>query len=241
MDIRKIKDDCVSWIKSYFDENGADCNAIIGISGGKDSTIVAALCVEALGRDRVIGILMPCRKQKDIADAYRVIEYLGIKSYLADVFPAVHEVTKSVQNHVKPSVQTRINLTPRIRMATLYAFSQSLNGRVANTCNLSENKIGFSTLYGDGAGDFAPISQLTVTELYELGELLGLPTELVKKKPACDHGDDEDVIGFSYEVLDKYIRTGECEDKRIKEMIDSLERRNKFKSEPMPAFRPELS
>ncbi len=241
MDIEKIKEELIAWIREYFEENGKGCNALIGISGGKDSTIVAALCTEALGADRVIGILMPCRTQKDILDAYRVTEHLGIKSYEADVFPAMHEVMKSIRKcGIRPSSQTSINITPRIRMATLYAFSQSLNGRVANTCNLSENYIGFSTKYGDGAGDFAPIANLTVTELYELGKLLDIPFDLVKKTPACDHGVDEEVIGFSYDVLDRFIREGICEDSRIKETIIKLERQNRFKMLPMPAFVPKI-
>ncbi len=238
MDIRKVKEDCVAWIRDYFAENGKGCNAVLGLSGGKDSSIVAALCVEALGKERVIGILMPCGKQKDIADAHRVAECLQITTYEADVFPAMHAVLKSVRPHVKPSVQAHVNLTPRIRMATLYAFSQSLNGRVANTCNLSENYVGFSTRYGDGAGDFAPIAMLTVEELYALGALLPLPPDLVTKRPACDHGDDEAVLGFSYEVLDRYIRTGICEDDKVKETIDRLERQNRFKLQPIPCFCP---
>ncbi len=239
MDIKKVHTDCVQWIRDYFAENGNNSNAVIGISGGKDSTIVAALCVEALGAERVIGVLMPYHKQADINDAYRVCEHLSIKYYEIDVFPAAAAVTQGLRNaHIKPSIQTKINLTPRIRMATLYALSQSVNGRVANTCNLSENYIGFSTHYGDSAGDFAPISMLTVSELYELGRELGLPIDLAEKKPACDHGDDEDVIGFSYEMLDKYIRTGICSDSAVKEKIDELERKNRFKLTLMPKFIP---
>ncbi len=236
MNIKKIRQDCVEWIRNYFEENGKDCSAVIGISGGKDSSIVAALCVEALGKDRVIGVLMPYRKQKDIGDAYRIVEHLGIQSYEIDVFSPVQEIVKGIRQHIHPSVQSRINLTPRIRMATLYAVSQSVNGRVANTCNLSENYIGFATRYGDGAGDFAPIANLTVTELFELGQELGLPIDLAHKKPACDHGEDEDVIGFSYDILDKYIRTGVCEDEIVKQRIDEMEKKNRFKLQLMPSF-----
>lgn len=239
MDIKKVKNDCVQWIKEYFAENGGSSNAIIGISGGKDSSIVAALCVEALGASRVIGVLMPYHKQADIDDAYRICNHLGIRYYEIDVFPAASAISQGLRNaHIRPSVQTKINLTPRIRMATLYAVSQSLNGRVANTCNLSENYIGFSTYYGDSAGDFAPISMLTVTELFALGQELGLPIDLAEKKPACDHGEDEDVIGFSYETLDRYIRTGVCENRAIKDKIDELERKNRFKLNLMPKFIP---
>ncbi len=240
MDIQKIRNDCVNWIRNYFEKNGKDCKAVIGISGGKDSTIVAALCVEALGRERVVGVLMPYRKQKDIGDAYRVIEHLGIEKYEIDVFPLVRAVVDGMGKSLRPSVQCRINLTPRIRMVTLYAVSQTVGGRVANTCNLSENHIGFSTHFGDSAGDFAPIAMLTVTELYELGKALGLPIDLAVKKPACDHGDDEDVIGFSYEILDKYIRTGVCEDAAVRAKIDDLNRKNRFKLERMPTFDPKL-
>ncbi len=241
MDINRIKKDCVEWIRQYFDGAGPDSKAVIGISGGKDSSIVAALCVEALGADRVVGVLMPYRKQSDIGDSYRIVEHLGIQSFEIDVFPAAQEVVKGMRMaKLRPSVQTSINLTPRIRMTVLYAVSQSVNGRVANTCNLSENHIGFSTYNGDGAGDFAPIAMLTVTELYELGKELGLPIDLAVKKPACDHGDDEDVIGFTYEVLDRYIRTGVCEDRKIKARIDELERKNRFKLELMPKFIPEV-
>ncbi len=240
MDIKKIRQDCVQWIRDYFEENGKDCCAVIGISGGKDSSIVAALCVEALGAERVVGVLMPYRKQKDICDAYRIVEHLGIKKYEIDIFNSVRAVVTSMGEELKPSVQARINLTPRIRMVTLYAVSQSLNGRVANTCNLSENHVGFATHYGDGAGDFAPIAMLTVTELVELGKEMGLPIDLVVKKPACDHAADEDVFGFTYEVLDKYIRTGVCEDAALKEKIDDMQKKNKFKLERMPCFIPEI-
>ncbi len=239
MDMQKLRRDCVAWICDYFEKNGPDCNAVIGISGGKDSSIVAALCVEALGADRVIGVLMPYHKQKDIGDAYRVVEHLGIKSYEIDVFPSANAVVKTLGGAgIRPSTQTHINLTPRIRMVTLYAVSQSLNGRVANTCNLSENTIGFATLYGDSAGDFAPIAGLTVTELYALGRELGLPLDLAEKKPACDHGVDEEVIGFSYDVLDRYIREGVCDDPAVRARIDELERKNRFKLELMPRFVP---
>ncbi len=238
MDAKQLKEDCVRWIRDYFEQNGKGCCAVIGISGGKDSSIVAALCVEALGKERVVGVMMPYRKQKDIRDAYRVAEHLGIQTYEINVFDAVNAVRKGIEQHFKPSVQARVNLTPRIRMATLYAVSQSLGGRVANTCNLSENFVGFATLYGDGAGDFAPIAGLTVTELLELGKELDLPYELVAKTPACDHGKDEETFGFLYAVLDRYIRCGECEDEAVRAKIDEMHRQNRFKLEQMPSFCP---
>ena len=139
---------------------------------------------------------------------------------------------------IEISEQTRINLPPRIRMSTLYAVSQSHNGRVANTCNLSEDWIGYSTRYGDSVGDFSPLCNVTVTEAKIIGELLGLPHNLVHKTPSdgLSGMSDEEKIGFTYEALDKYIRTGICEDEETKAKIDRLNRINKFKLEPMPGF-----
>lgn len=251
-DVYKIKDECVKWIRNWFKENGKGCNAVIGISGGKDSSIVAALCVEALGKDRVIGVLMPNGVQKDIGDAIKLVEYLDIKYTTVDIEDAVDGVLNNIldiyipkiygYNEINISKQTEINLPSRIRMTTLYAVSQSVNGRVANTCNLSEDWVGYSTRYGDSAGDFSPLSNLTVTEVKEIGYALGLPKELIEKTPSdglCDKS-DEDNLGFTYDVLDRYIRTGKIEDKKIKEKIDELHRKNAFKLKPIPSYMPYL-
>lgn len=236
----KVKNECVAWIRSFFAENGADCNAVVGISGGKDSSVVAALCVEALGKERVIGVLMPCGVQHDIDCAQRLVEHLGIKSYTINVFDAVEAVKKQVCAQLELSNQSVVNLSPRIRMATLYAVSQSVNGRVANTCNLSEDWVGYSTRYGDAAGDFSPLANLTVQEVKAIGELLGLPEDLVHKTPIdglCGKS-DEDNLGFTYAVLDKYIREGVIADAAVKEKIDRMHTNNLFKLQLMPAFWP---
>lgn len=238
-DALKVKNDCVAWIKDFFEKNGKNCNAVIGISGGKDSSIAAALCVEALGRDRVIGVLMPCGEQADIDCAQLLVKHLGIKSYTVNVKDAVEGVKNALPKELEISPQTLTNLPPRIRMATVYAISQSCNGRVVNTCNLSEDWVGYSTRYGDAAGDFSPLSDMTVTELKQIGRLLELPIELVDKTPIdglCGKTDEEN-LGFTYAVLDKYIRTGEIDDMAIKERIDTLHARNKFKLELMPSFK----
>ena len=174
----EVKNKCVAWIQKFFDENGPECNAFVGISGGKDSSVVAALCVEALGRERVIGVLMPCGVQADIDMAKKLVAYLGIRSFEVNIEAAVQGVLSSMTG-ITVTDQTKTNLPPRIRMATLYAVSQSMNGRVANTCNLSEDWVGYSTRYGDAAGDFSPLSRLTVTEVKAIGRVLGLPAELV--------------------------------------------------------------
>jgi len=241
-DAIKVKNDCVEWIRDFFAENGRDCNAIIGISGGKDSSVAAALCVEALGKDRVIGVLMPCGEQSDIDCSRQLVEFLGIKNYTVDIKDAVEGLTNALPEGMEITAQTRTNIPPRVRMATLYAIGQSNNGRVVNTCNLSEDWVGYSTRYGDAAGDFSPLCHLTVAEVKEIGRVLGLPENLIEKTPAdglCGKT-DEDNLGFTYAVLDKYIRTGVCEDEKTKERIDYLHRISRFKLELMPQFRPEI-
>ena len=241
-DAIKVKNECVEWIKNFFEENGKGCNAVVGISGGKDSSIAAALCVEALGKDRVIGVLMPQGEQHDIDKAYMLVNHLGIKHYEINVKNAIDSIVASFPEELELSVQSKTNLPPRIRMATLYAVSQSLNGRVVNTCNLSEDWGGYSTRYGDAAGDFSPMSHLTVTEVKEIGHLLGLPAELVEKVPIdglCGKTDEEN-LGFTYAELDVYIRTGKIDDPEKKELIDRKHKANLFKLELMPSFKPEM-
>lgn len=238
-DANKVKNDCVTWIKDWFDRNGKDCNAVIGISGGKDSSVVAALCTEALGRERVIGVLMPNGEQADISYAKMLVEFLKIKSYTVNIADAFNAVKSNLPSEVEISNQTVINLPPRIRMATLYALSQSVNGRVANTCNLSEDWVGYSTRFGDSVGDFSPLSNLTVTEVKMIGGALGLPNELINKVPSdgLTNKTDEDNLGFTYDVLDRYIREGICEDETTKKKIDMLHERNLFKLQLMPSFK----
>ena len=237
-----VKNACVDWIKEFFEKNGKGCNAVVGISGGKDSSVVAALCVEALGKDRVIGVLMPCGVQSDIDCSKQLVEHLGIKYYTVNIKDAVDGMLNALPKDMEITPQTKINLPPRIRMATLYAISQSNNGRVANTCNLSEDYVGYATRYGDGAGDFSPLAKLTVYEVKEIGKSLGLPMNLIEKTPIdglCGKTDEEN-LGFTYAALDKYIRTGVCEDPDLKAKIDTMYKNNRFKLEPMPCFEPEI-
>ena len=238
----KIKNECVQWIRDFFDKNGSDCKAVVGISGGKDSSVAAALCVEALGKDRVIGVLMPQGEQRDIDKAFMLVNHLGIKHYVVNIKDTVDSIIKAFPEDLDPSTQTIQNIPPRIRMSTLYAVSQSVNGRVCNTCNLSEDWVGYSTRYGDSVGDFSPMSNLTVQEVKEIGYLLDLPKELVDKTPIdglCGKSDEEN-LGFTYAMLDEYIRTGNIEDKAIKEIIDRRHRANLFKLQLMPAFMPDI-
>lgn len=238
--VAKVTDDLVKWLNDWFDENGPGCNAVIGISGGKDSSVTAALCVKALGADRVIGVLMPNGEQYDINVSEALVKHLGIRSYVVNIKDAYDGVVNAAKAAgVELSNQSYINLAPRIRMSTLYAVSQSYNGRVINTCNLSEDWVGYSTRYGDSVGDVCPLGKLTVAEVKEMGTYLGLPDMFVHKVPSdglCGKT-DEDNLGFTYAVLDRYIRTGEIDDPETKALIDRKHKMNLFKLELMQTFR----
>ena len=248
-DAKKTTRALISWIQAWFAENGDGCPCVIGISGGKDSSIAAALCVAALGEDRVIGVLMPNCVQHDIDMAKLLVSHLGIRSFelnIASPYNAIRTAAQvALQNggmEGRLSGQAELNLAPRLRMTALYAISQTFDGRVVNTCNLSEDYVGYSTKFGDMAGDFSPLSRLTVTEVKAIGHLLGLPTELVEKAPIdglCGKT-DEDNLGFTYAMLDRYIREGICEDEDIRKKIERRHKRNLFKLQPMPCFDPSL-
>ncbi len=241
-DAVKVKNECVEWIRDFFRNNGDGCKAVVGISGGKDSSVAAALCVEALGVDRVIGVLMPCGVQHDIDAAYMLVNHLGIKHFEINVKDAVDAVMNNLPKELDVTAQTVQNIPPRVRMTTLYAVSQSVNGRVCNTCNLSEDWVGYSTRYGDSVGDFSPMSFLTVTEVKAVGRVLGLPSALVDKTPIdglCGKTDEEN-LGFTYAELDRYIREGVIADEAKKELIDRRHKANLFKLQFMPCFKPEI-
>lgn len=241
-DAAKTKGEIVEWIRNYFRKNGPDCNAVIGISGGKDSSIVAALCCEALGNGRVIGVLMPQGAQSDIDVARELVKHLGIKSFEINIAEAVNTLlTNGRAAGLCDSKQARVNLPARIRMATLFMVSQSMNGRVANTSNFSEDYVGFATLFGDSAGQFSPLGKLTVTEVKAVGRELGLPENFIEKAPAdgLTGKTDEDNFGFTYDFLDLYIRTGEFGKETEKAAkIDRMRDVNTFKQLPMPAYMP---
>lgn len=225
------------WIRDWFDQNGPKASAVIGISGGKDSTIIAKLLVDAIGKDRVVGVMMPNGIQGDISDSQRVIELLGIKNYTINIADAFNGLLDKLDN---PSEDTKINIAPRLRMTTLYAIAQSLpnGGRVCNTCNMSEDYVGYSTKYGDSAGDFSPCANYLVTEMLQIGDALGLPADLIHKTPSdglCGQT-DEDKLGFTYAELDKYIMTGKIDNPAKKENIDRRHRLNLHKLQLMPSY-----
>ena len=170
-----IEADC-AWIKNKVESLGFT-DVVIGISGGKDSTIVAGLCVKALGKEHVHGVMMPCGKQKDIADSRRIIKFLGIDWLETNIKPMVDAFTVAIEG-LESSAVAKTNLPARVRMTTLMGIGQTNNWLVANTCNLSEDFVGYATLWGDSCGSFAPISKLTTEEIIAIGKALGLPIDL---------------------------------------------------------------
>lgn len=238
-DVENATNKCIEWIRTWFEENGPDCNAVLGISGGKDSSVVAALCVKALGRDRVIGVMMPCGEQSDIDVSIDLCETLGIKNYTVNIKDCVDGLYRAIGDSFEPTAQTKFNLPARIRMTAVYAVAQSHNGRVANTCNFSEDWVGYSTRYGDSVGDFSPLSCFTVTEVKAIGRYIGLPERFIEKPPQdglCGKTDEEN-LGFSYDTLDKYIRDGIVPEAEIKAKIDRLHKINLFKLRYMDCFK----
>ena len=230
----------VNWIKDWFETNGKGCNAIVGISGGKDSSIAAALCVRALGKDHVIGVIMPNGEQSDMDMALLLIKHLDIKHHIVNIKSAYDGISGEIKKAgIELSRDSEINLAPRIRMSTLYAVAQSSNGRVVNTCNLSEDWVGYSTRYGDSVGDFSPMSDFTTAEIRAIGRELGVPNILIEKVPSdgLSGMSDEDKLGFTYETLDRYIRTGEIDSEEDKAKIDKLHKQNLFKLRYMDSFK----
>lgn len=244
--MEKQKQLVVEWIRDWFNENGPKSIAVIGISGGTDSSVVAALLKEALGKERVLGVMLPCGKQKDIDVSKRLVAHLGIPSVEINIAPMVEDTKKQVGEAFgcDPDEKDvyKTNTPARIRMSVLYGIAAIKDGRVANTCNLSEDYVGYSTKFGDAAGDFSPISGFTKSEVKQLGYALGLPKEFVEKTP--DDGmsgkSDEEKLGFTYAVLDRYIRTGEIEDASLRQKIDLMHQRNLHKLLPMPHYVPKL-
>ncbi|MBO4609707.1 MAG: NAD(+) synthase [Lachnospiraceae bacterium] len=241
--VERTVDEICEWVRDFFDKNGKGCSAVLGISGGKDSCITAALLARALGKERVVGVMMPDGIQPDISDSQAVVDFLGIRNYTVNIGEATKALKKSLEEAGSTITKdVGINIPPRIRMTTLYAVAQGLEegGRVINTCNKSEDYIGYSTKYGDAAGDMSILAGFTVEEVLQIGDFLGLPSNLVHKTPSdgLSGMSDEDKVGFTYAVLDKYIATGECEDETIKAKIDRMHVLNLHKLNVMPHFEP---
>lgn len=240
-DVAKETENLIKWIRDWFDENGRGCNAVLGISGGKDSTIAAALCVRALGVDRVIGVMLPDDAQLDIIDSIEVCKLLGIKNYIINIRPALKASFKQlIDCNIEITEQCRQNIAPRERTKMIRAICQCNNGRMINTCNYSEDYIGYFTIGGDGDGDVAPLGNFTKSEVCAIGHYLGLSAKYVDKVPSdglCGKT-DEDNLGFTYEQLDEFIRNNTCGDDEVDEAIHKKHLANAFKLKPMAKYEP---
>jgi NAD+ synthase len=247
--LEKLTQNLIRWTKESLENSGGK-KAIIGISGGKDSSVVAAICVEALGKDNVVGVLMPNGIQDDISYAKELCSFLNIRSIEINIRDITNSMLDELNqlsissNLIKEvSEQSKINIPPRVRMTLLYAISQSIDdSRVINTSNISEDWVGYATVYGDTAGAISPLGMLTTDEIVQIGEYLGLPDKFLSKVPSdgLTGKTDEDNLGFSYDVLNKYIREGTIEDQDTKKTIDRMHRLSRFKFLPLPMFSPDL-
>lgn len=253
-DVKKQTENCINWIREWFENHSGNAKGvIIGISGGKDSTVAAKLLCEAIGNEKVLGIMMPNGQQKDINDSKRVCELLNIRYTTVNIQESYEGIIKSIESSefnnsdfksINLSSHTLTNISPRLRMTTLYSIGQELGYRIVGTGNLSESLVGYCTKYGDTACDFAILSTFTKREVVKIGEYLDLPEELVKKKPSDGLSglSDEDNLGFSYEVLDKFIRCGICEDEKVKEVIRDRWKINSHKRDiQVPHYNSEIS
>lgn len=240
IDIKFTTDDLIEYIRNYFNAEGPNSKAVIGISGGKDSTVAAALCVEALGKDRVIGVKMPCNGQKDISDSNEVITILGIESHELDIGKCYNElILMFVNNNLYPNKVVATNMPARLRMTTLYAVAAMVGGRVINTSNASEIYVGYSTKWGDNVGDVALFKNLTSEEICAIGIELGLPAYLVYKAPSDGMSGltDEDNLGFKYSSVNAIIRHSGNDICDYQE-IQKKHRYSEHKRLPIPAFEP---
>lgn len=240
--MENISEALIHWVKVQMETIGAK-NAVVGISGGKDSAVVAGLMAKAIGKERVYGVMMPDGEQSDISYARELCDFLGIHQKelsIKGVTDAYWTLLREVEGEWCPEMsrQTKLNLPPRVRMTLLYALAQSLDAVVINTSNLSEDWVGYATIYGDTAGAFSPLGQLTTEEVIALGRTLGLSEKFLVKAPSdgLTGKTDEEVLGFSYPLLNRYLREGICEDPVIKERIDRLHRQSRFKFLPIPMF-----
>lgn len=249
---------CIQWIREWFEYRSGNAKGVVlGVSGGKDSTVVAGLLCKALGRERVLGLLMPNGIQRDIDDSRRICSFLqmpyrvvniragfegiltSMESIEAAATHSAYQETIEVPHRFTLSEHTKTNLAPRLRMAVLYAMGQEIGYRVAGTGNYSERYVGYATKWGDTACDFAPIAEFTTDEVIEVGRVLGLPADLLEKAPSdglCGKTDEEN-LGFTYEQLNHYIKTGECADPKVKAKIDQRHQYGLHKVLPIEMYR----
>lgn len=243
-DVEKQTKQLIEYTREWFNKFGENSRAVLGISGGKDSSVTAAVLKEALGADRVLGIIMPNGEMSDVDDAKLLVDFLEIPNEIVPITDYYNAAIATFEKAEKCEVtkDLKINLAPRLRMSTLYAFAQGqpVTTFVVNTCNASEDYVGYSTKYGDAAGDVSLLQDFTVTEVLQIGEYLGLPEQLVHKVPSdgLSGMSDEDKLGFKYAQLDEYIADKDADiPADIKASIDKKHVANLHKLQLMPAYK----
>jgi NAD+ synthase len=237
------KDRLIDWIREYFEENGPNAKAVLGISGGKDSTIAAKLCCEAIGKNRVVGLQMPNRTQRDLQDSHDVCEWLGIEKFYINIGPmvtAAYDMVALVNDRMVLNETVTTNFPARVRMSMLYIYANQFGARVVCTGNASEGYIGWSTRWGDEAGDFAPLKGLTATEVIAIGDALEVPHRFIHKAPedGMSGRTDEENFGFTYKELDAYIRGDRSMSQAVIAKIEKKHAKSQFKRDEIPMFTP---
>ncbi|MBO6206016.1 MAG: NAD(+) synthase [Lachnospiraceae bacterium] len=234
-----VRDRLITMIKEHAQQYGFD-KVVLGISGGKDSTVAAALCARALGKENVIGVMLPDKQQADIADSVKVCESVGIKNYTINI-GEIHTALLSAVDAIPFSEESNTNVAPRLRMTTLRYVAQALGARLCGTGNLSEATVGYCTKDGDTSCDFNPLGALTSMEVVEVGKTLPeLPRELVEKTPndGLSGKSDEEKLGLKYADIHKYIRFGSCGNAEVDEKIRRKEAANMHKRMRPPILDP---
>lgn len=244
--IKNIKEEVegiTKWIKDYVEKSNSE-GVVIGNSGGKDSATVIALATEALGKERVVTVAMPCNSIKtDIEDAKLVADTFEVPLLKIDLTDTYKTLEKEIDGEINPKEEWRkneakINAKPRLRMTTLYYIAQSLNYLVIGTGNKCEAVVGYTTKWGDNAHDFNPIGEFTVEEVLQIGEYLGVPEKIIKKAPNDGLGGltDEEKLGVTYKQIAEYIETGKTEENAL-EIIKKKEMISMHKKMPIPVYK----
>lgn len=227
---------CVTWIENWFRAHGSsNSKAVLEITQERDSIVAANLLIEALGKDRVVGVWMRNSEEYDINVVYNIaVKHLGIRCFpinMMSEFESIisqldHSVALSYQDEYELTKQSRTDLISRLKMSALYTVAQSINGKVCRSCNYSNEYIGRYTRWGDCAGDFNPLGSFTHTEVKAISEYLKIPEDIIIETEATDSYIED-------EILDKYIREGVKPDEETKCLIDSLHNYNLFKLKPI--------
>ena len=252
-DSKKETENIVKFIKEYYRKNNLG-GAVIGVSGGKDSGVVMALLVEALGKENVIGLTLPCHSIKEDKDlAHVVANYYGIKLYNLDLTSAFDSFTKAVIDgygcvEEELLVDSNINLKPRLRTASLYYYAAMLSkitGKpylVAGTSNKCELYVGYFTKGGDNVHDIATIADFTVSEVIKIGEYLNVPHEVLYRTPSdgLSSMSDEEKLGVKYKEIEQYFENRDKVSVEAREKIEKLHNSSRHKFN-IPTYRREDS